>query len=445
MIALNDLAKKALDHAIKLGVDQCDVFVQDSSTRVVEIERSTIATSSVIEDSGISVRAYYRGGLGFAYTMRIDADSAAEISRRAASLSKKTQSDPEFKSLPEPRDARPVEGLYDRELAEMSAEGVLRLSDDLLNGASEVGGSLVSGMVAVREETRCLLNSLGVEIEERGTWSYLSMMSIVREGDLVGSFADFDGGRRLRDLKAYELGRKVSEKAREYLGARSVKTSDTHLILGHVPVFWTLAGIVGSCLSAESVQRDRSFLAGRLNDRIASNSLTITDDGTAPSGLGSSIWDGEGVPRKRISVVSQGVLKSYLYDSYTAGKAGVESTGHAVRPSYKRGVEIAPTNIQIALGDRTLEEIIADTKDGVLIESGALAPNPVNGEISTSIDFGFKIEKGEISHPLKNAMIGANAAGLLRGIVAVSKDYREEPGSIIPAILFDRVRISGGL
>jgi len=445
MTALIDLAEKALNHAVRLGVDQCDVFVQDSITRVVEIERSTIATSSVVEDSGISVRAYHRGGLGFAYAMGMDADCAAETARRAVSLSKKAQPDPQFKSLPGPSDARPVEGVYDRELAEVSAEGVIRLSEDLLNGASEVGGSLVSGIVVVRDETRCLLNSLGVEVEERGTSSYLSVMSIVREGDLVGSFADFDGGRRLRDLRPYELGRSVSEKARGYLGARSVKTSDVQLILGYLPVFWTVMGIVGSCLSAESVQRDRSFLAGRLNDRIASSSLTVTDDGTAPNGLGSSTWDGEGVPRRRVSVVSEGVLKTYLHDSYTAGKAGVESTGHASRASYRRGVEIAPTNIQITPGDRALEEIIADTKDGVLIESGALAPNPVNGEISTSIDFGFKIEKGEVRYPLKNAMIGANAAELLSSIAAVSKDYREEPGSIAPAILFDRVRISGGL
>jgi len=186
------------------------------------------------------------------------------------------------------------------------------------------------------------------------------------------------------------------------------------------------------------VQRNRSYLLGKKGEQIASDLLTLTDNAPIPRGGSSSAYDGEGFPRKPLTVVGNGVLLTCLHNSYTANKAKEPNPGHSTRGG------ISPTNVNPRLGQVTAAEIIADTKEGLYINRGGVSPNPVTGDFSVTVDFGFKIENGELAYPVKNTMLGGHMLEFLRNLDAISSDYREEPGSLMPTLRVQNVRVAGG-
>ncbi len=229
----------------------------------------------------------------------------------------------------------------------------------------------------------------------------------------------------------------MQSKARRQLGARKCKGGKLPLVLGPL-TSESLLGTLASACNAEDVQRKRSFLCGMKGKQIASKVLTINDDPLIPGGLHSGSFDGEGTAHKRVLLLENGVLKTYLHNSYTAGKSGEENTAHATF-----GGGISATNLVPQLGKRSSKEIISEIKEGIYIDSTSIHPDTASGDFSQPIDFGFKIENGEITYPLKETMIGGNFLELLRNIEEISSDYRTEPGTIMPTIKVREILVSG--
>ena len=127
-----------------------------------------------------------------------------------------------------------------------------------------------------------------------------------------------------------------------------------------------------------------------------------------------------------------------LHNSYTAGKAGARSTGHG---SQLGG--IGPTNLRPRVGRRPASALIAEAQDGLYIDSLLLSPNPVTGDISATVDWAMKIEQGELAYPVTGIAISGNVLNLLEDLEEVSSDFREEPGSIMPSLLFGSIQVSG--
>jgi PmbA protein len=171
---------------------------------------------------------------------------------------------------------------------------------------------------------------------------------------------------------------------------------------------------------------------------IASEHVTIVDNGLIPRGARSGAHDGEGTRRRPLTVVDHGRLVSLLHNSYTAGKACTESTGHGTHSG-----GIGPTNLRPALGERPAAEILREVREGIYLESGELRADPASGDISASIDFGFLIRDGQLVHPVESAMIGGNIFDLLAHLDAVSSDAREEPGALMPTVRIQDVQIAG--
>lgn len=209
------------------------------------------------------------------------------------------------------------------------------------------------------------------------------------------------------------------------------------IVLGPLASYSFLRSIAAST-NAESIQRRRSYMVGRRGTRVGSSLLTMSDDGLIPRGLFSAHHDGEGAPRQQVTLFEEGVFRSYLHNSYTAGKANEPNTGHGGRTG-----GISPTNLVVQLGDRTAEEIIAETEEGVYINMGSITPDPASGDISASVDFGFKIENGKLTLPVVNTMVSGNVFEFLENLDAISSDYREEPGNKLPTIRIRDAQVAG--
>lgn len=434
------IARAACDAAISGGAEFADVSAGFGRSQSVDVESNAIKSCDSRQGGHVSVRAIYRGGTGWSSTDKTTEEAAVEAGRNAARLARLAEPDPDFVSLPGPVDSYPeVDGLFDARIAEVEIKELIRAALANVDGAVAVcPDATVQGSSSSWYGSRALVNSLGVSVasDESHIGSYI--MAVVRRGDDVGSFYDFDTARVLDDFNPEGIGASAAAEAMKFLGARKTETKRMPIVLGPLASN-SIFDSVAQSADAEGIQRGRSFLGGKLGAKIGSDLVTITDDPHIPRGMNSRRWDGEGFPTRPLVIVENGVLKSYLYGSYTAGKAGVANTGHGTR-----GGGASPSNVIPKLGTMTGEQIIRDTKEGLYINMGGIHPNGVTGDVSISVDFGFAIENGELAYPVMNAMVGGSFLEMLSNVDAISSDYRAEPGRIMPTVRILDCLVAGG-
>lgn len=438
MRELLKIAERACEAAKALGVDQADVVVSESRHLGVDVEKSSISRAEVHSSTGISVRAYKNGGMGTSFTMRLDSDEEVKrVVEQAVSLAKAADPDPDFVTLPSPEEPKPVPGIFDKKVADLSVDQAVEWAVLGVESAkAECPEAIISGGVSVSAGNSALASTLGVGVEESRTNLSMYISALVKRGEDVGYFYDYDVARQLSDFVPEPLGPNACRKALSFLDSKPTETATLPVIFGPLASSGIFGSVVGNA-NAEGVQRGRSFMAGKKGQKVGAEIVTVVDDGLYPAGIGSSATDGDGVPHKALTVIDRGVLTTYLHNSYTANKSGEPNTAHSTRGG------ISPTNLRPQPGDWSVDEIIKETKEGIYVEMGGLSPNGVTGDSSTTVDFGYKIEDGEIAYPIKKTMIGANILELLGSIDAISREYREEPGVIMPTVRAQGIRTAG--
>ncbi len=444
MATILDLAQAAVTAAIQAGAEWADATCVSTRHVSVEVEKSSIRESEVVRDCGIGVRAFINGGMGCATTQSLQVGEVRYCGEQASDLARAAHTDPDFVSLPPPAEADEVAELFDEKIAGLPSAQVVGWCRDGIQEAEQVSPeAIMSGGAGLTEAEYGLATSTGIAVTRRGTAVSMSLFAVVREDDEVGSYFEYDIARRLADFEPTGVGRKATEQALQFLGARHVNTQQMPVVLGPLSASGLLFSPIGSA-NAESIQRGRSFMIDKCGEQVASELVTIREDPFVPAGLSSTPWDGEGVPKRKRTLLDKGVLTTYLHNSYTANKAGVENTAHAQRSGYSGRVGIGPSNLLIQPGQRPEAQLIAEIDEGLYINAAGLAPDAVTGDISATVDFGFKIDNGELAYPVKNAMIGGHIFEVLSAIDAVSSDYREEPGMIMPSIRISQVQVAGG-
>jgi PmbA protein len=249
-------------------------------------------------------------------------------------------------------------------------------------------------------------------------------------------------GRRLGDLEdAAAVGKRAAARALRRLGGRRVPTCEVPVIFDPVTAP-SLLGHLAACANGYSVYRQTSFLSGRLGEVVASDLVSVSDDGRRPGGLGSRPFDGEGVATRRTPVVSRGRLESWLLDSYSARKVGGRSTGNAARGPGS-APSVAPTNLWFEPGEGSLDDLVADTPRGLLVtELIGMGFNPVTGDYSRGAA-GLWIEGGEIAHPVEEITIAAHFGEMLMSIDRVADDLIWLGRIASPSLRVARMTVAG--
>ena len=249
-------------------------------------------------------------------------------------------------------------------------------------------------------------------------------------------------GRHLEDLEdAAEVGRRAAARAVRRLGARPVPTCEVPVIFDAFTAA-SLLGQLAGCVSGYAIYRDASFLANKMGDRIAPENIQIIDDGRRPRGLGSKPFDGEGLPTRRNAIVENGILSSWILDSYSARKLGLASTGNA-----SRGAGSSPsagtTNLWLEPGDTSLEAMIASTPRGLLVtELIGMGFNPVTGDYSRGAA-GHWIEAGEIAYPVEEITIASQFAEMLQTIDCVGDELIWRGRTASPPLRIAKMTVAG--
>ena len=290
---------------------------------------------------------------------------------------------------------------------------------------------------------KVLVTSTGFAGTYRRSYCSVSAVPIAQEqgGGMQRDFW-YSVSRTLSKLDTPEhVGKVAAQRTLRRLGARKVKTCKAPVIFDP-QVARALLGEICDAVNGDSIYRGASFLAGKLNEKIAGANVNIVDDGTMPGGFGTAPFDGEGVRTRRTTVVEQGVLQSYLLNSYTARKLGMKTTGNA-----SRGVTgnpgITSGNFFLQPGNRSPEEIVRDVPDGLyLTEFLGFGVNLVTGDFSRGAS-GLWIHQGELTHAVEEITVAGNLKEMLFNISEIGNDLEFRGSTACPTIRIDGLTIAG--
>jgi len=221
-----------------------------------------------------------------------------------------------------------------------------------------------------------------------------------------------------------------------------VKTQKAAIIFDPDVARAILGGILGA-VNGERVLQGASFLGKRMDQKIASERITIIDDGTLPKGIASVPFDGEGVPTQKRTIVEKGILKGLMYNTIVAKRAGVQSTGNASRGGFNSLPGIGAHSFYMAAGDLSPEDIIQATKKGLLLKGvTGYGINPVNGNFSGGAS-GFWVENGRIAFPVKGLTIAGTADQMLNSIDMLGNDLDLSRSFTAPTLRIKEMQIGG--
>ncbi|WP_233562475.1 MULTISPECIES: TldD/PmbA family protein [Sorangium] len=252
----------------------------------------------------------------------------------------------------------------------------------------------------------------------------------------------FSARRHLADLDAPDaVGREATRRTLRKLGARKVPTCEAPVVFDP-DAARSMLGLLGSCLMGSSIWRKSSYLVGREGTRVASDLITVVDDPLIPRAPGSRPFDGEGLLARRNVVVEQGILKTYLCDSYSGRKLKRAPTGSAARGA-GGGVGPSTSNFILQPTATPAADIVRATPRGLYVtEMMGFGFNAVTGDFSRGAS-GFWIENGQLTHPVSEVTISLNLDELLQRIDAVGDDLDLRTATAAPTFRVSAMTIAG--
>ena len=291
--------------------------------------------------------------------------------------------------------------------------------------------------------TVSLANSNGVVKNYRSGYCGYGVTVVAERGDQKSSGGESCSRRFFADLVSpAEVAEEAARSAYEMLDPRMVSTQRAPVIFHRDVAYALLGGILGA-INGERVLQGASFLADKVGEQIGTDMMTIVDDGTAAKGLGSSPFDGEGVPTQRRTIVDQGVLQGFMYNTMVASRAGVESTGNASRGGFSSLPGIGPHNFYMEAGESDPQSIIRSTRNGLYLKGvTGYGINPVSGNFSGGAQ-GFWIRNGRIAFPVRGLTIAASADEMLNGIDMLGNDLDLNRTMTAPTLRIASMQIGG--
>ncbi len=442
------LAEAAVEKSLKNGAQEAETYVYEGQATNVGIELGQISKSNRIIDRGLGIRVAVNKAIGFAYTNMLEDEKATEdVISRALNASKASKPDGDWRGLPEKRNYSTAEKTYDPRLLELRAEDLVEIAARMLDAASSVNKHVmpIEGGAGTAYVSVAVANSNGIGAFDRGTSMECSLAAVAKEGNTVTPVCFEFTAERNYNVDPEWVGRETGRLATSALKTKRIETKNTKIIFTQFALqelfYYTLINAV----KADNVQRSQSLFKGKIGEKVAAENITVDDDGLIPGGLRTSSFDGEGVPHQKTSLIDKGVLRNFLFDNYTAKIEGKQSTGNATRAGYLSTPEIEATNFHIETGTVSADEMIKETKDGLIIYylQGAHSSNPVSGEFSVVATPAWEIRKGEIGRSTRGVMLAGNIFELLKNISLIGNNERKMGQLVSPWIQVENVRVIG--
>ncbi len=275
-----------------------------------------------------------------------------------------------------------------------------------------------------------LASTTGITSSRRRTSAFLSVDAIAGEGADTQTGTGFSVGRGPGELIPEEASDEAVLRAIRMLGSTKAKSGRCTAVFDP-RVVSTLLAIVASAVSGEAVVKGRSFFAGRIGESVAAPAVTLVDDPTDARAFGASSHDGEGLASRRNVLISDGLLRMFVYDTVSGRRAGTLSTGSAVRGGFAGTPGAGCRALVLSPGHASADEILRLVGDGLYVQSVSgihSGVNPVSGDFSVGAE-GLMIQDGVLGQPVREVTVASTLQRMLQSIVAIGGDLRWLPGT----------------
>jgi PmbA protein len=423
------IVKRVIEKAMRKAQGAQASLGQSESTNV-SFEDDKLKSAGVTQSSGMRVKVIVDGKIGLSHTT--DTDDVDGVVARA--LEAAAFGSPAHFQYPGPQEGPDVE-VYDDTVLPVTKEEMVRIGEEMMALVKAYRTDiLVSAGVGKSVSKSQFANSAGMEFTTETTSFGVGVNGQwIRGTDIL--LAGHGFGWKKRDIDHPAIAGKVIELLKM---AEKIVPIDS----GAMPVIFTPEGANVLLLAlklgfnGKNVFLGSSPLAGKLREKIAHEAFSITDNPLLDYASGSAKYDSEGVPHQVTPLIEEGVLRNFLYDLDTAGRAGTKTTGN--------GVGCNPTNLVIKEGDTPYEEMVKNTKEGLIVHNvlGLGQGNPLSGEFSVNVQLGYKIEKGEVVGRVKDVMLAGNSYDAIKDIAAIGDKAEWAGGSVLtPAIQVARLSV----
>src|SRR5262252_2993504 len=440
--ALTDLAERLVGAARRAGADAADALAVRSVSLAVEVREGAVEESERSEGDDVGLRVFVGRRQAVVSSNDIKAD-VSQLAERAVAMARVAPEDP-YSGLADP--ARLAHDIPDLDLLDPDLPAVALLEERAqraeraglaVAGVTKSGGASASASIG----GMVLVTSGGFRGAYLNSGQSVSMTAIAGDGTAMERDYDYSSALHGADLDPPEkVGRTAGERTVERLNPRKVKSKRVPVVFDR-RVAGSLVSHLASASNGAAVARKTSFLKDRLGQRLFRTGIHVLDDPLRRRGLRSRPFDAEGVATRRLAMVEDGVLASWILDSATARELGFASTGHA-----QRGVSSTPapgpSNLHLAAGSDTPEALMADIAEGFYVtDLIGVGVNQVTGDYSRGAS-GFWIENGKRSYPVSEVTIAGNLIDMFQTLLPAN-DLEFRFGTNAPSVRVEGLTVAG--
>ena len=425
----------------RAGAQQAEVFAVETQETPVRFEANRLKEINSRHTSGVALRVIVGGRIGFASSTKPgDVEELVAAAIETAPFGPEAQLD-----FPSDGQAPAVE-VFDAAVESLPVDQMIEAGQSLIDAVRRVEPEvLCDAFVRRGASTVTIANSNGGSFTYQGTgYSAWLHGTLIRGTDML-FVGDGDASCRTDlDLKAVEAS--VVSQLENSRRTAEVKTAEMPVIFTPLGVASALIGPLAIAFSGRMVHQGQSPLVGQLGKEMYVARLSVWDDATLAYRPGSRPFDDEGVASRRIPLIENGFVRSFMYDLQTAGLATAESTGSAER-SLAAQPSISTSCLLVEEGDVPFAEMVRGVKEGLVVEElmGAGQGNVMGGDFSGNVLLGYKIESGEITGRVKDTMVAGNVHEALKRLAAIGSEARWIGGSLrTPALMLERLTVSSG-
>ncbi|AOP34039.1 Zn-dependent protease [Leptospira tipperaryensis] len=427
------------------GLDQYDLIGAESKDVGIELFKKRVSNTELSNSRGIGIRLIQDGKPGYSYSEKLSEEALSQMVEDAIAQAK--ISDPLDIDLPGQTELPkiPIRS-YEESLESLGFEWLKSTGeklDELAWSADERIENVPYSYAGKTWNRFILANSKGLFHSEKSNLISAGVALVATDGKSKKMGGYTKSGLDIDKIQPEKIVSTATERSLSLLGAEPVKSGNYPIVLSN-RVSPQIFGMFSSPFSADSVQKGLSRLEGKIGSPVASPIWNVFCDPHIVDYPGSRLLDAEGVLTRKKAIIENGILQTYLYNLESAKKAGVSSTGNAVR-SYGGRVGTSFTNYVVPKGKESLEDLLSRYPECIYVLKleGGSGCSAVSGEISIGVQ-GFYYKNGKPVHPVDRITMNLNFFDLLFAIEGISNEYNDSYSSIkIPDILIREASIAG--
>ena len=441
-------AEQLLEYLKPLGVDEADVVASRGNEFEVKVSCGNVETLTQATSKQLGVRVVVDKKQSFCTSSDFSDGNLKNLAAKAVEMARHLEPDPHHgvaEAEPGRVDLGQAFESFDPAILEIPSAAKIEWAHQMEAAAREVSPKIQkfgdSG-ISTGDSHSVLVTSSGVVRTASGTGIAAWCNPIAeQEGELQTEFW-YDSKTHLEDLDPIaSIGKRAGERSLRMLGAKAIPTQSLPIIFEPPMALGFLGGIIGA-IDGDLIYKKASFLNERLGTQIASPQITLVDDPFVKRGAASSLFDGEGIPASKKNLIDKGILTTYLYDSYTARKAGKQSTGNGQRGAGSLP-HIGTFNVYVEPGEIAEDSLLKECPRALLITRGlGRGVNAVTGEYSRGVN-GLLLEHGEVVQAVQEVTIAGDMIEMMNGVDAVGDKVHFRGSSGAPYIRINDIMVSG--